>query len=142
MANDFNQVTMTGRLGKDPEIRRTNSGDTVANFTLAVGETWKDKSGDRKEKTEWVNVTVWGGLAGIVENYLKKGSKVLIQGKFQTRKWQNKDGKDQYTTEVVLQGFSAFLQMLDGKPSEQREERPASRQEQSYAPQESDGIPF
>ena len=142
MANDFNQVTMTGRLGKDPEIRRTNSGDTVANFTLAVGETWKDKSGDRKEKTEWVNVTVWGGLAGIVENYLKKGSKVLIQGKFQTRKWQNKDGKDQYTTEVVLQGFSAFLQMLDGKPSEQREERPASRQEQSYAPPESDGIPF
>jgi single-strand DNA-binding protein len=115
MANDLNVCTMTGRLGADPDVRDAGS-SRVANLRLAVGETWKDKQGERKEKTEWVSVTVWGdGLVGIVEKYLTKGSRILISGKFQTRKWQDKDGNDRYSSEVVLQGFDSKLLMLDSK---------------------------
>lgn len=124
MSNDLNSVTIIGRLGKDPEVRSTNNGK-VANFSVAAGESWKDKnSGERKESVEWFNVVIWGdGLVGVAESYLKKGSRVYIQGKLKTRKWQDQSGADKYTTEVVLQGFDSKLIMLDGKPAEQREER-------------------
>lgn len=112
----LNQMTMIGNLGADPEIKSTRSGDRVANLRVALTERWKDRNGERKERTEWVSVVIWSeGLVNVVENYLRKGSKVYIQGKLQTRKWQDKDGNDRYTTEVVLQGFDAKLVMLDGK---------------------------
>lgn len=122
MYNDLNQVTIIGRLGKDPEVRSMNNGNKVANFSVASGETWKDKnSGDRKESVEWFNIVIWGdGLVNIAEQYLKKGSRVYIQGKLKTRKWQDQSGADKYTTEVVLQGFDSKMIMLDGKPSEQQ----------------------
>ena len=114
--SDLNQVTITGRLGADPEIRRTQQGSPIANLRIAVSESWRDKnSGERKEKTEWVPVVIFSeGLCKVAEQYLKKGSRVLIQGKFATRKWQDQSGNDRYSTEVVLQGFDAKLIMLDG----------------------------
>lgn len=117
MANDFNQVIVTGRLGKDPEVRRLNNGDSVASFSVAVGESWKDKnSGERKEKTEWVNISVFNeNLVKIAESYLRKGSRVLIQGKLKTRKWQDQSGNDKYMTEVVLDRFNGTINMLDTK---------------------------
>ena len=118
MANDLNQCTFTGRLAADPEVRTAGS-SKVANFRIACGEQWKDKqSGERKEKVEWIGVTIWGdGLVGVVESYLKKGSRVLVQGKMQTREYE-KDGIKRYATDVVIQGFGGFLQMLDSKPSD------------------------
>lgn len=130
----LNQCSFIGNLGADPEVRSLGNGGKVCNLRLAVSETWKDKqSGERKEKTEWVSVVIFGdGLAGIAERYLRKGSKVFVQGKLATRKWQDKDGADRYSTEVVLQGPGAVLTMLDG-PQEQRGER-----KQSYSePQDS-----
>lgn len=110
----LNQVQIIGNLGRDPEVRSMNNGDKVANLRVAVSEKWKDKNtGERKEKTEWVPVTLWGPLAGIAEQYLRKGSKVFVQGKFQTRKWQDQSGADRYTTEVVVQGFGGQMVMLD-----------------------------
>lgn len=111
----LNEVTLIGNLGRDPEVRTTQSGEKVANLRLAVSQTWKDReTGERKERTEWVPVTVWGALAGIAEKYLRKGSKVYVAGEFRTRKWQDQSGQDRYTTEVVLQGFGGKLVMLDG----------------------------
>lgn len=117
---DLNQCTFTGRLGADPEIRRTQDGRPIANLSLAVSESWRDKnSGERKEKTEWVKVVIFSeGLCKIAEQYLSKGSRVLIQGKWQTRKWQDQSGQDRYSTECVLQVGNGFLKMLDGKPSD------------------------
>lgn len=116
MANDLNQCTFTGRLGADPETKSFQNGGRVCNLRLAVGEQWKDKSGERKEKTEWVSVTIYSdGLVGIAEQYLRKGSRILVQGKQSTRKWQDQSGNDRYSTECVLQGFDAKLIMLDGK---------------------------
>lgn len=112
----LNQVNLIGNLGADPEIRSLNNGDKVANLRLAVSERWKDRAtGERKEKTEWVSVVVFGNLVGVIENYVKKGSKLYVSGKLQTRKWTHSDGTDRYSTEVVLQGFDAKLVMLDGK---------------------------
>lgn len=113
---DLNQCNFIGRLGADPEIRSAGN-SRVANLRLAVGEQWKDKNtGERKEKTEWVSVTVWGdGLVGVVERFLNKGSRIFVSGKFQTRKWQDQNGQDRYSSEIVLQGFDAKLIMLDGK---------------------------
>lgn len=112
----LNQMNMIGNLGADPDIRTLNSGDRVASLRVALTERWKDKSGERKERTEWVSVSIYSqGLISVVEQYLTKGSKVFIQGKLQTRKWQDKSGNDRYTTEVVLNGFDAKLVMLDGK---------------------------
>jgi len=112
----LNSCSFIGNLGADPEIRSLNNGDKVANLRLAVSEKWKDKNtGERKEKTEWVSVVVFGNLVGVIENYVKKGSKLYVSGKLQTRKWQHSDGTDRYSTEVVLQGFDAKLVMLDGK---------------------------
>lgn len=124
----LNQVQLIGNLGADPEVRRTNNGEEVANLRVATSERWKDKaSGEQKEKTEWHTVVVWGPLAGIAGKYLHKGSKVFLQGKLQTRKWQDKSGQDKYTTEVVLQGFDAKLSMLD-PPSGGRSEGTSERQ--------------
>jgi single-strand DNA-binding protein len=111
-------------LGKDPESRRLNSGSQVVNFSLAMSETWKDKqTGERKEKTEWANVVIFNdGLAGVAERFLKKGSKVYVEGKLQTRKWQDQSGQDRYTTEVVLQNFGGALILLDGKKDGDRNE--------------------
>lgn len=116
MANDLNQCTFTGRLGADPETRSFQNGGKVCNLRLAVGEQWKDKnSGERKERTEWVTVTIHSeGLVGVASQYLRKGSRILVQGKQQTRKWQDQQGNDRYSTECVLQGFDAKLIMLDG----------------------------
>jgi single-strand DNA-binding protein len=116
MAGSVNKVILIGNLGKDPEVRTMQNGNKVANLTIATSETWRDKSsGERKEKTEWHRVVIFGNLADIAEKYLKKGSKVYVSGSLQTRKWQNKDGQDQYTTEVVLQGYGGELTMLDSK---------------------------
>ena len=112
-----NKVILVGNLGRDPEVRRTNSGDPVVNFTLATSETWRDKaSGERKEKTEWHRVVIFNkNLADVAEKYLRKGSKVYVEGQLQTRKWTDKDGAEKYSTEVVLQNFRGELTMLDGR---------------------------
>ena len=117
MAGSVNKVILVGNLGKDPESRRFQNGGQVVNLTIATSDTWRDKAtGERKEKTEWHNVAIFSeGLCKIAEQYLKKGSKVYIEGALQTRKWQDKDGNDRYTTEVVLQGFNSNLTLLDGR---------------------------
>jgi single-strand DNA-binding protein len=116
MAGSVNKVILIGNLGRDPEIRSTQDGREIANLAIATSESWKDKStGERKEKTEWHRVVVFNdGLVGVVKNYLKKGSKVYVEGALQTRKWTNKEGQEQYSTEVVLQGYGGTLTMLDG----------------------------
>jgi len=117
MAGSVNKVILVGNLGRDPEMRRLNSGDPVANLRIATSESWRDKSsGERKEKTEWHNVVIFNeNLCKVAENYLKKGSKVYIEGSLQTRKWQDQQGQDKYTTEIVLQKFRGELQMLDSR---------------------------
>ena len=114
-----NKVIIVGNLGKDPEVRFMPNGGAVANITVATSDSWKDKqSGEQKEKTEWHRVVMFGKLAEIAGEYLKKGSKVYLEGSLQTRKWTNQQGQDQYTTEIVLQGFNGVMQMLDGKSSQ------------------------
>jgi single-strand DNA-binding protein len=115
MAGSVNKVILVGNLGKDPEIRRTQDGRPIANLSVATSESWRDKAtGERKEKTEWHRVVIFNeGLCRVAEQYLKKGAKVYLEGQLQTRKWQDKDGQDKYSTEVVLQGFNSQLTMLD-----------------------------
>lgn len=117
MAGSVNKVILIGNLGRDPEIKSFQSGDRIANFSIATSESWRDKaSGERKEKTEWHNVVVRNeGLVKIVENYVKKGSKVYVEGSLATRKWQDQNGNDRYTTEVVLGRFNGVLTLLDGR---------------------------
>jgi len=117
MAGSLNKVMLIGNLGADPEIRRLNSGDPVVNLRIATSENWRDKStGERREKTEWHNVVIFNdNIAKVAENYLKKGSKIYVEGQLQTRKWQDRDGNDRYTTEVVVQKFRGEMTMLDGK---------------------------
>ena len=111
-----NKVIIVGNLGKDPEVRFMPNGGAVANITVATSDSWKDKqTGEQKEKTEWHRVVMFGKLAEVAGEYLKKGSKVYLEGQLQTRKWTNQQGQDQYTTEIVLQGFNGVMQMLDGK---------------------------
>ena len=116
MAGSLNKVMLIGNLGADPEIRSFQNGGKVANLRIATSETWKDRqTGERKEKTEWHTVAIFSeGLVGVVERYLKKGSKVFVEGKLQTRKWQDQSGNDRYSTEVVIQGLGGTLTMLDG----------------------------
>lgn len=116
MAGSVNKVILVGNLGADPEIKRTQDGRPIANLSVATSDTWRDKNtGERKEKTEWHRVVIFNeGLCRIAEQYLKKGSKVYLEGQLQTRKWQDKDGKDRYSTEVVLNGYGSTLTMLDG----------------------------
>jgi len=111
-----NKVIILGNLGQDPEVRFMPNGSAVANITVATSESWKDKqTGEPKEKTEWHSVSLFGKLAEVAGEYLKKGSKVYIEGQLQTRKWQNQQGQDQYKTEVVVQGFNGVMQMLDSR---------------------------
>lgn len=120
-----NKVILIGNLGKDPEVRTMQNGGKVANVSLATSESWKDKStGERKEKTEWHRVVIFGPLADVVERYASKGSKIYVQGSLQTRKWTDQQGVEKYSTEVVVQGFNAELQLLDGKPSQQSDREP------------------
>ena len=117
MAGSVNKVILVGNLGRDPEVRSFQNGGKVCNLRIATSETWKDRNtGERREKTEWHNVVIFNdNLAKVAENYLKKGSKVYVEGQLQTRKWQDRDGNDKYTTEVVLQRFRGELTMLDGR---------------------------
>lgn len=117
MAGSVNKVILIGNLGRDPEIRTTQDGREIANITIATSESWKDKNtGERKEKTEWHRVVIFNdNLTRVAKNYLKKGSKVYVEGALQTRKYTDKDGAEKYSTEVVLQGFGGTLTMLDGK---------------------------
>ena len=117
MAGSVNKVILIGNLGADPEVRHTQDGRPIVNLRVATSEGWRDKaSGERREKTEWYRVVIFSeGLARIAEQYLKKGSKVYLEGQLQTRKWQKQDGTDAYSTEVVLQGFNSQLTMLDGE---------------------------
>jgi len=119
MAGSVNKVILIGNLGRDPEVRTFGNGGKVCNLRIATSETWKDKnSGERREKTEWHSVAIFQeGLVRIAEQYLRKGSKVYIEGALQTRKYQAQDGTDRYSTEVVLQGFGGTLTMLDGRDS-------------------------
>ena len=112
-----NKVILVGNLGQDPEIRNTSDGREIANFSIATSESWKDKSsGEKKEKTEWHRVVVFSqGLVGVVKNYVKKGSKLYIEGSLQTRKWTDNQGVEKYTTEIVLHNFNSTLQILDSK---------------------------
>jgi len=118
MAGSVNKVILVGNLGADPEVRSFQNGGKVCNIRLATSENWKDRnSGERKERTEWHTVAIFSeGLAGVAERFLRKGSKVYIEGQLRTRKWQDQSGNDRYTTEVVLQGPGAVLTMLDGAP--------------------------
>jgi single-strand DNA-binding protein len=118
MAGSVNKVILIGNLGADPEIKSFQNGGKIANIRIATSEQWKDRmTGERKERTEWHNVVINGeGLVGVVERYLKKGSKVYIEGSLRTRKWQDRDGNDRYTTEVVIAGMGGNLTMLDGAP--------------------------
>ena len=117
MAGSVNKVILVGNLGNDPEVRNLPSGGKVVNLSIATSERWKDRtSGEQREKTEWHRVVIFSeGLARVAEQYLKKGSKVYIEGQLETRKWQDKEGKDRYTTEVVLRNFASTLVMLDGR---------------------------
>ncbi len=114
MAGYLNKVSILGNVGRDPELRDVSTSQRVANMSIATTETWKDKSsGEKKERTEWHRVTVWNdGLVSVVERYVKKGSKVYVEGQLQTRKWQDQQGQDRYSTEVVLTGFDAKLILL------------------------------
>ena len=117
----LNKVQVIGNLGADPEVKSFQNGGKVCNLRIAVTEKWKDKSGERKERTEWVSVAIFSeGLVGVCERYLKKGSKVYVEGKLSTRKWQDQSGNDRYTTEVVIQGLGGTLLMLDGATGESK----------------------
>ena len=117
MAGSVNKVILVGNLGKDPEVRRTTSGDPIVNLSLATSESWRDKaSGEKKEKTEWHRVVIFNkNLADVAEKYLRKGSKVYVEGQLQTRKWTDKDGAEKYSTEEVLQNIRGELTMLDAR---------------------------
>ena len=117
MAGSVNKVILIGNVGAEPEIRSTSIGKEIANLRLATSESWKDKAtGERRDKTEWHTVVVFNdGLVNVVKNYVRKGSKLFIEGALQTRKWQDKDGNDRYTTEIVLQGYGSTLTMLDSR---------------------------
>ena len=120
MAGSVNKVILVGNLGKDPEIRMTQDGRPIANFSIATSDSWKDKNtGERREKTEWHRVVCFSeGLCKIIEQYVKKGSKLYIEGQLQTRKWQDDKGMDRYSTEIVLQGFNGKLTMLGSRSSD------------------------
>jgi single-strand DNA-binding protein len=121
MSGSVNKVILIGNVGKDPELRSTQSGQRIANFSLATSESWTDKqSGDKRERTEWHNIVVFNdGLVGVVEQYVKKGTKLYIEGAVQTRKWHDREGSDRYSTEIVLQQFRGQLVLLGDKPDRQ-----------------------
>jgi single-strand DNA-binding protein len=142
MSGTINKVILVGNIGRDPEIRSAQDGRRIANLTVATSESWTDKnSGERKEKTEWHKVAIFNeGLVGVCEKYLQKGSKVYIEGQLQTRKWQDKDGADRYSTEVVIQGYTGSLQILSGKPEEKTTNCEKAKGN-GYQPQQDDDTP-
>ena len=143
MAGSVNKVIILGNLGKDPEIRTTQDGREIASLSVATSESWKDRNtGERKEKTEWHRVSIFSeGLVGVVKNYVKKGSKVYLEGQIQTRKWTDQSGQEKYSTEIVLQGFDAKLVLLDSRESRQdggyddgqHQQEPAASARRQYA---------
>jgi len=148
MSGSLNRVQLIGFLGKDPEIRTTQSGKTIASFTIATNESWKDQHGQRQERAEWHRVVVFAeGLAGIVERYLQKGSHVMIEGALQTRKWQDQAGQDRYSTEVVVNPYNGKLVMLggpreDGSERQARGERRPTGNVGAGRPDLEDDVPF
>ena len=134
MAGSVNKAILVGNVGADPEVRRLQNGNAIANLRIATSEQWRDKNtGERKERTEWHSVVVFTeGLVKVIEQYVKKGAKLYIEGQLQTRKWQDQSGNDRYSTEIILQGFNAVLTMLDGpgdKPQQQTAPRQTMREE-------------
>ncbi len=145
MVSSINKVILVGNVGKDPEIRTTQDGREIASITLATSDSWKDKaSGERKERTEWHRVTIFSdGLVNIVKNYIKKGSKLYIEGSLQTRKWVDNAGAERYTTEIVLQNFSSTLLMLDSNKNGGFDNHSSSSSNNHFAAEEiDDEIPF
>jgi single-strand DNA-binding protein len=118
----LNQCSFIGRVGQEPKIAYTADGKAVAKLSIACSETWKDKNGQKQEKTEWIPVSIFGKLAEIVQQYVHKGSQIYVSGKYTTNKWTNKEGQDQYTTSVILSGFGGVLQMLDSKSDSPKQE--------------------
>lgn len=139
----LNSVQIIGNLGKDPEIRTTSNGKKMASMTVATSENWKDANGEKQTRTEWHRVTVFNeGLAGVIEKYVKKGSKVYISGSLATRKYTDKDGVEKYSTEIVLQGFDSKLIMLDSKGGESVESEPKPMGDKAVQTELDDSIPF
>ena len=144
MSGSLNKVMLIGRLGQDPEVRNTQDGRSLCTFSIATSESWNDKNtGEKREKTEWHRIVVFNeGLVNIIQQYVKKGSNVFLEGQLQTRKWEDKDGATRYTTEVVLQGFNSTLTMLGEKNSNQ-ESKPSSNEPSTNTSTEiDDDIPF
>lgn len=143
MAGSVNKVILVGNLGADPDVRRLNSGEPVVNLRIATSESWRDKqSGERKDKTEWHSVVIFNEhIAKVAEQYLRKGSKVYLEGQLQTRKWTDQGGNDKYTTEIVLQKFRGELHLLDSRSGV---DSGGQQNSQSHTTQldESDSIPF
>jgi len=136
VANDLNQCQFIGRLGKDPETKFLPNGGQVTNISIACGSSWTDKSsGQKQEKTDWIPVVFFGKLAEIAGQYLTKGSKIFVSGNFKTRKWQDQSGQDRYTTEIVVDGFSGVMQMLDSKGDGQGQQQSQQQGYQQPAPQ-------
>lgn len=136
-----NKVILVGNLGDDPTIRYMPNGSAVANITVATSESWRDKAtGEQKEKTEWHRIAIFGKLAEVAGEYLRKGSQVYIEGQLQTRKWQDQSGQDRYTTEIVVQGFNGVMQMLGSKSESQGGSKPQQTQQQR-APQQQQRAP-
>ena len=139
-----NKVILLGNLGKDPEVKTFQDGGRLCNFSIATSERWKDKqSGERREKTEWHNVVITNdGLVGVAEKYLRKGSKVYVQGQLQTRKWQDQSGNDRWSTEVVLRGFGSELVLLDKRETDSREDYSNASMGGERSDDLGDDIPF
>ena len=136
----INKVILVGNLGQDPEIRYMPNGGAVANITIATSETWRDKAtGEQREKTEWHRVALFGKLAEVAGEYLRKGSQVYVEGQLQTRKWQDQSGQDRYTTEVVVQGFNGVMQMLGGRAQGGQPQQAQPQQHQQAQPQQQQG---
>ena len=135
MVGSVNKTILLGNLGRDPEIRSMQSGSKMASFSIATSKRWKDRNTqEQKEKTSWHNIVVFGdGLVDIVEKYVKKGSKIFVEGELQTRKWQDKDGNDRYTTEVILQGYNCNLTLLDSRNNSQIDSNNSDQADQSQA---------
>jgi single-strand DNA-binding protein len=148
MAGSVNKVILVGNVGKDPEIRHTQDGKPIVNLSLATSESWRDKaSGERKEKTEWHRVVIFNeGIAKVVDQYVKKGTTLYIEGQLQTRKWTDKDGAEKYSTEIVLQNYGGSLTLLGGKPDGEKSnddyQRPVMDNTKSFARDLDDSVPF
>lgn len=144
MSGSINKVILVGNLGADPEVRHTQDGKPICNLRIATSDSWRDKAtGERREKTEWHRVVIFNeGLSRIAEQYLRKGSKVYLEGSLQTRKWEDQSGQERYTTEVVLQGFNSALAMLDTKHDRSDPQAPVPPRGGSFSTELDDQIPF